>query len=155
MKIIFLDVNGVLDSFDNNKKNNDDRHHFDPNCLENLKYLVDYTDAYIVVSSDWKRNNKAMNNLFQVLEKYELDYRVLGTTPIIEVTNDHFTHADRGLEIKTYLENNPCDSFVILDDIIWDLDELSDNLVLTNPRVGLTMEDVKKAINILSRNKIK
>ena len=152
-KIIFLDVNGVLDSFENTEKMRAESsdHYFDEKCLQNLAVLVSATDAYLVITSEWRHNKELRNRLLEKLAMYNLDTRVVGDTPQVEGVRTFSSYIDRGLEIQDYLYQNPCDSFVILDDIIWNLNRFKDNLVLTHPRYGLTEEDVEKAINILNR----
>ena len=155
MKIIFLDVNGVLDSFTNNAKmKNKDKHYFDWKCLYNLYILVKLTNAYIVVSSDWKRSKANMKKLQHALDFMGIGERVLGTTPVVEVKNECYSYVDRGLEIKEYLANHECENFVILDDIKWNLDDLEDHLVLTHPSYGLTDEDVLKAREIFNNKSL-
>ena len=62
MKVIFLDFDGVMDTvyYDyvlakEGKLGNDEYGCvFDPNCIKNLKHIIDQTGADIVVSSSWK-----------------------------------------------------------------------------------------------------
>ena len=62
MKIIFLDFDGVIDTeyyshilYEAGKPIADEHGLlFDPECVKNLKYIIDNTGADIVVSSTWK-----------------------------------------------------------------------------------------------------
>ena len=62
MKIIFLDFDGVMDTayydhiLNKNGLPESDKYGvvFDPNCIKNLKAIIDNTGADIVVSSSWK-----------------------------------------------------------------------------------------------------
>ena len=62
MKIIFLDFDGVMDTeyYDHLLSEADkpiaDEYGllFDPECVKNLKYIIDSTGADIVISSTWK-----------------------------------------------------------------------------------------------------
>ena len=58
----------------------------------------------------------------------------------------------RGWEIMDWLERHEAiESFVILDD--WnDMEPVRNHLVLINPSLGLTEEDVQEAIKILLQN---
>ena len=64
MKIIFLDFDGVMDTeyYDHilseaGKPISDEYGLlFDPECVKNLKYIIDNTGADIVVSSTWKED---------------------------------------------------------------------------------------------------
>lgn len=157
MNIIFLDVDGVINSIDNLIKVYNETHKphhgysypFDPNCLENLKELVTRTDSRLVISSTWRKSEKGMMKLLEELKKYDLDKFVIGATP--------FLGLDRGEEIKEYLEESNFKddiNFVILDDGIV-MEELIPYLIRTNRQFGLTKEDVKKAIMQLTKYHIK
>ena len=100
MKVIFLDVDGVLNSnayVDYTLKNNVKGilEEIDPKTIEMLKYALDVTDAQIVVSSSW-RNIRKFEQLKELFLRYgiNLDEK----TPVL----GH----ERGLEIKQYLEEN-------------------------------------------------
>jgi len=155
MNVIFLDVDGVLNSrqklievYNKTKK----PHHgysypFDEKCLNNLKILVEQTNSKLVITSTWRKDEEGINILLNTLKNYNLDNEVIGYTPIL--------NTKRGYEIITYLnslEYNP--NFIILDDDS-DMEDLSPYLIKTNFDVGLTYDDVKKAIDVLSKKKNK
>ena len=140
MKVIFLDVDGVLNSArDGYSINLENDYHF-----EMLKKIVDATDANIVLSSSWRIGFSVLSlpekNLIERLEKYGME--IMDFTPCMTVT--------RGDEIREWLSNNwPVESFVILDDE-GDMAEFKEtNLVKTNTSIGLQEKDVDKAIEIL------
>jgi len=143
MKIIFLDVDGVLNSVQ-------DRFSW---TLESDKYLillaciVRRTNAKIVVSSSW-RNCSLLDTLKKRLNDFSMS--VFGIT-------GYNKNGIRGLEIKEWLDNhNDIESFVILDDEVFDIKEhFSNNFVQTSMKVGLQKEDVEKCIAILSNIKSK
>ena len=62
MKILFLDIDGVLNPGQYNKymiENNlndfdENGSIFDPNAVDNLRYIIDYTNADIIISSIWR-----------------------------------------------------------------------------------------------------
>ena len=128
MKVIFLDVDGVLNSnayVDYTSKNNVEGilEEIDPKTIEMLKYALDVTDAQIVVSSSW-RNIRKFEQLKELFLRYgiNLDEK----TPVL----GH----ERGLEIKQYLEEHvDIDQYLILDDDMFDSfdEELRNNLILT------------------------
>ena len=128
MKVIFLDVDGVLNSnayVDYTLKNNVKGilEEIDPKTIEMLKYALDVTDAQIVVSSSW-RNIRKFEQLKELFLRYgiNLDEK----TPVL----GH----ERGLEIKQYLEEHvDIDQYLILDDDMFDSfdEELRNNLILT------------------------
>lgn len=140
MKVIFLDVDGVLNSArDGYSINLENDYHF-----EMLKKIVDATDANIVLSSSWRIGFSVLSlpekNLIERLEKYGME--IMDFTPCMTGT--------RGDEIREWLSNNgPVESFVILDDE-GDMAEFKEtNLVKTNTSIGLQEKDVDKAIEIL------
>lgn len=150
MNIIFLDVDYVLSSINNAidmyNKTGIPRHGcnfpFDQNCLENLKYIVDETDAYLVISSSWRKYADHMKKLYLELDKYSLTERVIGKTKVL---------GDRVKEIKDYINNFEGEiNFIILDDYAY-LEDLIDYLVNTNAYYGLTRNDANEAILKLKR----
>ena len=60
MKVIFLDIDGVLNTgwwytqMDRNTPKDKYGYAFDPNSVANLKKIIDETGADIVISSSWK-----------------------------------------------------------------------------------------------------
>lgn len=114
-----------------------------------LKKIIDATDAKIVLSSDWR------------LEEDTPDYKYLinklrynGRVKIYDKTPD-LRWQRRGLEIESWLKNNPkVESWVVLDDTDFsDFNKIMDHVVLTDGYYGLQETDVEKAIEILKRGK--
>ena len=141
MKVIFLDVGGVLNSVQ-------DRFSW---TLESDKHLillaciVRRTNAKIVVSSSW-RNYDLLDTLKERLNDFSMS--VYDRTSYSE-------HGIRGLEIKEWLDNHSdIESFVILDDEDFDIAQyFPKNLVKTNTKIGLQKKDAEKRIAILSSEK--
>lgn len=163
-KIIFLDVDGVLNSqsyyiewmrrsrvdYDDSEKE------IDESCVKNLKEIVDKTGAAIVLSSTWRNMqdvHKLAIHLNKTLAKYGL--HISDKTP--------WLHGNRPEEINLWLDDyrfkgNEVKSFVILDDD-FSIDEykkygLENNVVKTSfyeENGGLRIEHVKKAVYILER----
>lgn len=140
MKVIFLDVDGVL----NNARSNEESMIFpciDEGNLQHLKRIIDETNASIVLTSTWKedyQDNDAIRSFIN--EK----------VPVFDTTHDKILN--RGKGILAYLSaHRNVESFVILDDEAFDYEEceLMDHLVRTFYDCGLTEEDAKKAIQIL------
>jgi len=160
MNIIFLDVDGVLNSMNYLQKLYEEKNEcyfgfgipFDPNCLKNLKELITQTNSKIVISSTWRKSSKGIEILLENLKKYELDKFVIGYTPIFN------TNVTRGTEIKAYLSNLKEDTsklnFIILDDES-DMDELLPHLIKTDENTGIAAENVKAGIKRLNKKRIK
>ena len=156
MNIIFLDVDGVLNSLIHLKELywKDKRSYsgfnfpFDERCLNNLKRLVDETDSYLVITSCWRINETGREILINELKKYNLDKRIIGYTDVL--------HTTRGEEIKAYLSKLGMDvNFIILDDDN-DFMELEEYLVQTSFNNGLTGKEtdigIKKLKKVLKNN---
>lgn len=154
MKVIFLDIDGVLNCKTSKSKCGKFTG-IDSDKVKRLENIVKATDAVIVLSSTWKLGfNKdheelqdAAKYLRSKLNKYKI--RILSSTPDIK-----WNH--RGEEINKWLEINDdvyIESFLVLDDEEFDYDKYPDiknNLLLTQYETGLTDEDVDKAIMILN-----
>lgn len=157
MKAIFLDVDGVLNSdeyFDSVSDSDDDsiENEIDMDKIKLLKEAVDLTDAQVVLSSSWRYTRKAQS-LRELLIENGI---VTDVTP--------FLQNKRGLEIKSWLKNNPdVDDFVILDDEVFDSydDFLLSKLIKTSDSNGkgfgrgLLPKDVDKIVKQLGNNKNK
>ncbi|MCM1219681.1 MAG: HAD domain-containing protein [Lachnospiraceae bacterium] len=167
MKVIFLDVDGVLNSEDDlmvyREKNNitgcilydavEDR------PLKLLKQLVDKSGAKIVLSSSWRYGHAKLidkdifgGRLYQKiterLKNYEME--IYDVTPRLHESDKH-----RGDEIRDWMKNSKetIESFVILDDDS-DMCEFTEtNLIKTTYKSGLTQEHVDKALEILKIKK--
>ena len=138
MKVIFLDVDGVLNSSQDgfNIKLETRKH------LVLLKQLVDETGAEIVLSSSWRIYDKTRVFIKKKLEEYEI--ALIGVTPD--------TGESKGKEIKKWLDETPysIESFVILDDDS-DMEEFTHaKLVKTDSNIGLQKADIIKAIHLLN-----
>ena len=173
MKIIFLDIDGVLNHqlwFENwlnyKKENNiterDERRWFDPRCIDLLNSITDETDAKIVVSSSWRRG-KSIKDLQNLLKSVGVTGDVISKTPRLtfEGLEDYTYSVPRGCEIKAWLETNKDIlsvkmskvKYVILDD---DSDMLywqRENYIWVDRYCGLTSEIAKKA-KILLKHKL-
>lgn len=163
MKIIFLDIDGVLNC--RWCKNFIDGYHFvmDEKILL-LKQLVDRTGAKIVLSSTWRFGWIYMdaytseNDVFQQREirhfialrekLQEFGLEIFSRTPVSELNF-------RGLEIDQWLqewEEERIESFVILDDMNGRyLRPHSNCLVQTSLQTGLMQKHVEKAVKILEK----
>ena len=160
-KIIFLDIDGVLNSNKTFAKNHEWNKLFekvhngsiedivtnkineiDMEKLFMLRDVCRLTGAKIVISSGWRR----LWNYPPVEEKLVyLGLPIIGVTPYIA--------GNRGEEIREYLRKNKVDEFVILDDEIFrDLNELENYLVKTSfYDDGLTEETAKEIVRVLRR----
>lgn len=134
MKIIFLDIDGVL----NNSScwgNRPDTNKFDQNCIYAFNKIIDKTNAKIVISSTW-RLLYDFDELVYLLKSVGVKGDIIGQTLLIKLST-----AMRGDEIWAWLFDNKRlkDSFIILDDNT-DMRSVMAHLVQCNPCIGLTKE---------------
>lgn len=160
MKIIFLDVDGVLNCSTSKSFCHDDLYGIitgiDSDKVKRLAKIVEITGAEIILSSDWKDGwNKYYTGRRPSHVKY-LDNHLYkkGKLTIKDKTpNTSKGSWFRGNEILTYLRSHQdVENYVILDDTFFEdfsIKEISEHLVLTDHKVGLTDSDVEKAVKIL------
>ena len=151
MKIIFLDIDGVLNNrkwFSHISNHPQDKtktwlqKQFEPRAVSLLNDLIEAAGAKIVVSSSW-RIGHTKDELQKLLQEAGLKYDLLDYTPC-KMSNYY-----RGNEIQWWLNDHPeVTSFVILDDNS-DMLHLMDKLVKTSNNHGLQREHIEKAKEIL------
>ena len=171
-KVIFLDIDGVL----NSSRTLYEDISLEDYLISNLKELVDKTGAKIILSSSWRLSTEAVATLMDRLDKFglaisgmtcdgvDLDwlekYEFDATKKYLDTKFDwdenrqiKITH-DRGAEIFKWLHDHDDCAYVILDDEIEDIKPyFSESVIVkTSYKTGLTKEDVKKAIQILNKN---
>ena len=176
MKIVFLDIDGVLVPIDSKIAK------IKENKIVLLKKLLDETDAKVVLSSTWRvlflpqnRDEELYEYLIKLLNKYNIE--IYDITPIkhmktmkkkvltrdgkilINYVFDPYT--TRVGEINEWLSDKDIESFVILDDedFNYEFFSLDKNFVkIENPLIGLQETDINKAkkiLNIKNKTRIK
>lgn len=152
MKVIFLDVDGVLNNRHTRTRTGEGWCFVDDFLVARVRKIVDATGAVIVLSSTWRDewniedeslNGPDFNELRAKFNEFGMDF--FSRTGAWKMRG-------RGWEIMDWLERHEAiESFVILDD--WnDMEPVRDHLILTNPSLGLTEEQVQEAIKILLQN---
>ena len=176
MKVIFLDVDGVL-NYDGTTDRIDGFIGFDPELINNFNKIIEAVpEAKIVISSSWRKPFAFMtaysdfNGLKKLFADRGLKGEIIGHTPI------YWHDKPRGDEIRDWIENytGTLDRFVILDDdtsgmaggeyeryegidddgedsytLITEMDLRPNHVVTSWSNGGLTMTHVEKAIKIL------
>ena len=172
MKVVFLDIDGVLNNSSTYSNDAPWRHEdgerlrvpVDPTCMTRLNRLLAETGAKVVISSSWRLFAR-YEDLGPALARYGLVGDVIGETP--DLVNDpawleawrtregapfHYERIERGMEIAEWLKAHPeVTEFVILDDCS-DMAELRPWLVLTDPVTGLDDPDVERALWLLPQS---
>ena len=144
MKLIFLDIDGVLNNSRTNSRSPDGYIGISDNLTKRLKKIIEATNAKVVLTSDWKDYSSVRDKAY--MRKKLVRFNAL---PIGQIKDEW---QRRGAGINVYLKDHKCESFVILDDNEFDFQEenLLQYTILTNPIVGLTDDDVNNAIKILN-----
>ena len=115
----------------------------DPAMVARLNRLVRRTGARVVVSSSWRKYLGA-DGVAAVLAACGFAGEVLGATPVLPGDPPSW----RGREIDRWLMAHPrVRDWVVLDDLAVSVD--LGRLVRTDPRHGLTDDDVARAVAIL------
>ena len=176
MKVLFLDIDGVLNSENwfayriycvkNNMVNilmnfvdTDDRNikhkltMLDDRAIANLNRIIEETGCKVVLSSSWRSSIESENIFTQNLLKLKgFKYEFYDVTPRLWFSDFSIR---RGEEIKLWMdkesEKNEIESFVILDDDSDMLPEQMNNFIHVDGQVGLTDRDVLTAIEILNK----
>lgn len=147
MKVIFLDVDGVLNSSSwATEKQKEGVYIFRDNLLNEaallmLRDLVEETNAVLVLSSSWRKFKKCRDDLANQLTQHQLS--IFSDTPE--------TDGIRGDDINAWLVAHPCvESYVILDDDADMLECQIPYLVQTTFEDGLQDSHCRRAKAILN-----
>jgi len=151
MKIIFLDVDGVLNCAKTEEYAPSGYQGIDDKLVERLARIVQETGAEFVLASTWKDFWSKHREIKDEDAKYLVKKLAKKKLKIIDKSDDLCWN--RGEGIRDYLKEHPeIKKYVILDDMEFDYKKqrLTSHLVHTNSSEGLTDADVQKAIRILS-----
>ncbi len=170
MKVIFLDVDGVLNSsvfLEVNKPEYRGSRQvvrlegviIDRKNVAVLKEIIEKTGAAIVLSSGWKfRFDEEMKPqteeagiLYSILDEYGI--RLYGKTPDFsteEIRRELKFSKVKAKEIKAWMGmHKDIDSFIVLDDLDLNDEEINSRLIRINSVTGFTEHDVASAILML------
>ena len=140
MKVLFLDVDGVLNS-DTTVEQWEGYMYVDKKKIARLQSILKKTGAEIVLSSTWRTRATMQEGLRQA------GLRWCSQTPNLE------GYDSRGAEVALWLTEHPeVERYVILDDIgNGFMDDQRPYFVQTDPAVGLTEKDAKRVISLLGK----
>ena len=120
MKVIFLDVDGVLNLSAREARSPSGYIGIAEKCVRNLKSIVDQTNAYIVLTSDWKYGWSPDNERCDPEARY-LNKKLNRHGLHIMTTTREDERRHRGHGIKDWLERNPhVTDWVVLDDELFE-----------------------------------
>ena len=173
MKILFLDIDGVLNTgryskymIENNLNDFDENGAmFDPNAVENLRFIIDSTNADIIISSTWRYDG--LDKMKKLWKDRNMSGRIVGITPHLisasfeEVDSKNIWQkrpiGSRGMEIDEWLRLNTNEmlepyTYVIVDDEDDFLLHQASHVVLIDPNFGLTKVIADEIINKLNNS---
>ena len=147
MNVLFLDVDGVLNSHEfalSGKWGSRANEQIDQKLMDRLIRIIDtLPDLEFVLSSTWRILPE--NEGEYALRQHGFKKSFVGHTPRLRDFD-----ASRGDEIQAWLDEHPeVEKFVILDDDS-DMKHLMDHLVQTVNGVGLQDEQVEEIIKRMS-----
>ena len=156
MKAIFLDIDGVIATPMSVRLNyllgrSPETQWYDGIALTYLGRLVARTKAIVVLTSNWRLDldeenqqvKDIMDNLYAQLEA--------AGAPIYDVTPKLYGF-DRSVEIGAWLDDHPCETYVIIDDLACfaDRPEVAEgHLVLITESDGIRWQHYQRALAIL------
>jgi hypothetical protein len=166
MRVLFLNIDGVLNTGDNLqvayelwKIRNPGKEHsedipsnilydgmymdkygelFDPRAVKWLSFILAKTDAKIVLISPWRINR----NVSVMWKNRRLPGKITDIAPNINQDKP-------AVEIAAWIKENEVESFVVLDAFNNYPDNLEDRLVLVDKNYGLTMKSSLEVLNVL------
>ena len=119
MKIIFLDIDGVLVTRNSVKYQiynypEEKEIIFSKKAVKNLNKLIRRTKAKIVISSTWRLFH-TLEELKAIFQKQGIKGEIISTTSIDKASTEE--DIPRGKKISDWLDENPeVDQYVIIDD---------------------------------------
>ncbi|MDD4371427.1 MAG: HAD domain-containing protein [Anaerostipes sp.] len=155
MKVIFLDIDGVLNSYDYYEKTQRYTDLIDADNLKVLKEIVNQTDARIVLTSSWRRGwRHEFEDCTEEMQEMLLEFHKFGLEVFSRTGCDETCR--REMEIFQWIKKcqEPIDGIVILDDgpFEWKKKHLESYVVKTDfQKGGLLKEHIKKAVDILNQ----
>ncbi len=153
MKVIFLDVDGVLNRRSTHTLSPSGCMFVEDILVATLASLVRQTEAQLVLSSTWRKGYfDIRDGRLDTSDAEDYDALVGALLYAGLAIRDHTPlrkPKDRAAEITRFLADHPeVDSYVILDDEA--VAGFGDRQVKTDPRRGLTRNDVRCAADILA-----
>lgn len=161
-KIIFLDIDGVLNVYDLGRDQYGNIFH--TQFENNLHLIIQETGASIVISSSWRTDGlKTMQNMWK---ERGLPGNVIDITPneydlVKRGLFQFYDNVKRGDEIQLWIDDNDVKNYVIIDDDNDMLPSQQNNFVQTSDNIdhpdcvdigyGLTRICAEKAIKILNK----
>lgn len=148
MKILFLDIDGVLNSREYDRRRNwSEQSNIDKTRLPLLKRIIKSTGAKIVLISSWRSHWNSDGALCDGAGRYMNDLFAEYGLSVYDKTPDLDRGARRKDEVVAWLSahTGEVENFAILDDCAFGWEELSGSYIHTNPHFGMGLEEEQAA----------
>lgn len=162
MKFLFLDIDGVISTFEESMSSTKDfwierqwakdmrvLYPFNTECVSILNDILFERDVEIILSSDWKKR-RTLNDLDIIFKNNNIIKSPIDTTP--DLRQDYpILDECRAFEITHYIAQNNLniDNVVILDDLNIELflpPKLKDRFIKTSFEDGIKEDGIKDLI---------
>jgi len=144
MKIIFLDLDGVLCLSNGNgmSTNEWDASDFDPLAVEALNEILSATDAEIIITSDW-RYDYTLSEMRDIFKHFKVSKGPIGYIPSSN-GGIHNRAADINAWLATHAFKNDID-WVVIDDMDMSK-EFGDSFIYCISCKGLAKKKIKREV---------
>lgn len=165
MKVIFLDIDGVLNTVRSAKWRSERfdylfslkytrKTRFDFEAVANLNELTRLTGAKIVLTSAWR--SSSVRHAQELLREQGVEAQVVGVTPEVQNRELNCRYVGRGREIRVWMRENGrrfgLTNYLILDDDKDFLKFQKPHFVKTDYEIGFgDWKKFLKALKILNR----
>ncbi len=156
MKILFLDIDGVLNNQTHFQNKQIDTSRFDKTNVSALNKIVEETNAKVVISSTW-RVLYSLEELKEIFKEEGVKADIMGYTESLHNV-ETFEMASRGFEISEWIRKNQnsfkngIENYAIIDDEDDFLDSQKEHFFPTDGTIGLTENNASKIIEFLKNN---
>lgn len=151
MKILFLDVDGVMNCQDTFRKEPNAHFPIDTYMAFLVGKIVLDTGCKVVLSSSWRHHKESVEYIHRRIVDI---YDQTGDEPYDDNRPSGAENCQRGREIKTWMDSQKykIDAYAILDDDSDMLPEQLPNFFKTSWFTGLTPEIAKQVVEHLNKN---
>ncbi len=146
MKIVFLDIDGVLNRHEYNLPAQSNS--LDVGAVSNLNFVLAETNALLVLTSAWRY---LIQSGAMTMDGFDYLLRTHGVVAgrLVGITASDEQIPRRSDQIVDYLKTSDPQTWCVLDDEP-DASPRSDRFIKTDGARGLTIEDARQAIAILN-----
>lgn len=147
MKVLFLDIDGVLNNhsvMDNNFCG------IQADKVKLVNDIIQSTNCNIIISSAWRYMVTYGSMTLKGFENLLLTHGLDVYNKILDVTVADEDSASRGVQISRAIAKHRIDRYAIVDDLDLDISRIhGDKFIKTNPSIGITKKEVEKIKEIL------